>query len=68
MTFIWRNDIWRYFYLVIGCLDWKISIFQQTVVRVYYILDAFPSYTLFLELSFDIDFGENAIDFIISIF
>ena len=24
------NDIWRY--LVIGCLDWKIANFQQTVV------------------------------------
>ena len=25
------NDIWCY--LVIGCFDWKISTFQQTVVR-----------------------------------
>ena len=30
------NDIWRY--LVIGCFDWKIDVFQQTNVRVYYIL------------------------------
>ena len=29
------NDIWSY--LVIGCFDWKIGVFQQTVVRVYYI-------------------------------
>ena len=28
------NDIWCY--LVIGSFDWKIGIFQQTVVRVYY--------------------------------
>ena len=25
------NDIWCY--LVIGCSDWKISVFQQTVLR-----------------------------------
>ena len=25
------NDIWCY--LVIGCFDWKIGVFQQTVVR-----------------------------------
>ena len=25
------NDMWRY--LLIGCFDWKIGIFQQTVVR-----------------------------------
>ena len=31
------NDIWCY--LVIACFDWKISVFQQTVVRVYYILN-----------------------------
>ena len=31
------NDIWCY--LFIACFDWKISIFQQTVVRVYYILN-----------------------------
>ena len=30
------NDIWCY--LVIGCFNWKICVFQQTVVRVYYIL------------------------------
>ena len=30
------NDIWCY--LVIGCFDWKIDVFQQTVVRVYCIL------------------------------
>ena len=29
------DDIWCY--LVIGCFDWKISVFQQAVVRVYYI-------------------------------
>ena len=33
------NDVWRH--LVIGCFDWKIGIFQQTVVRVYYILNFF---------------------------
>ena len=31
------NDIWRY--LIIGCFDWKICVFQQTVARVYYILN-----------------------------
>ena len=30
------NDIWSY--LIIGCFDWKIVFFQQTVVKVYYIL------------------------------
>ena len=30
------NDIWCY--LVIACFDWKIVVFQKTVVRVYYIL------------------------------
>ena len=29
------NDIWCY--LVNGCFDWKNSVFQQTVVRIYYI-------------------------------
>ena len=32
------NDIW--YYLVIGSFDWKIGVFQQIVVRVYYILKA----------------------------
>ena len=31
------NDIWCY--LVIGCLDWKIGVFQKSVVRIYYILN-----------------------------
>ena len=31
------NYIW--YYLVIGCFDWKIGVFQQTVARVYCILD-----------------------------
>ena len=31
------NDTWCY--LVIGCFDWKNVIFQQTVVRVYYIFN-----------------------------
>ena len=36
-TVNWQfNDIWCY--LVIGCFSWKIVVFQQTVVRVYYIL------------------------------
>ena len=30
------NDIWCH--LVIGCFVWKTGFFQQTVVRVYYIL------------------------------
>ena len=30
------NDIWCY--LVTGCFDWKIDVFQQTVVSVYYTL------------------------------
>ena len=34
-------DIWHY--LVIGCFDWKISVFQQTVVRVFYILKKQPT-------------------------
>ena len=29
--------IW--WYLVISCFNWKIVVFQQTVVRVYYILN-----------------------------
>ena len=29
------NDLWCY--LFISCYDWKIGVFQQTVVRVYYI-------------------------------
>ena len=32
------NDIWCY--LVIASFEWKIGVFQQTVVRVYYILKA----------------------------
>ena len=32
------NDIC---YLVIGCFDWKIGVFQQTVVMVYYVLKIF---------------------------
>ena len=31
------NDIWCY--LASACFDWKIDIFQQTVVRIYYILN-----------------------------
>ena len=31
------DDIWCY--LFIACFDWKIGLFQQTVVRVYYILN-----------------------------
>ena len=31
------NDIWCY--LDIDCFDWKILVFQQTIVRVYYILN-----------------------------
>ena len=31
------NDIWCYFF--IASFDWKIGVFQQTVVRVYYILN-----------------------------
>ena len=30
------NDIWCY--LFIACFDWKICVFQQTVISVYYIL------------------------------
>ena len=30
------NDTW--YCLFIACFDWKIGVFQQTVVRVYYIL------------------------------
>ena len=33
------NDIWCY--LFITCFDWKTDVFKQTVVRVYYILNAF---------------------------
>ena len=31
------NDMWCY--LIIGFFDWKIGVFQQTVVRVYCILN-----------------------------
>ena len=34
------NDIWGY--LFIACFDWKIGLFQQTVVRVYYIINPIP--------------------------
>ena len=27
-----------WYYLFIACFDWKVGVFQQTVVRVYYIL------------------------------
>ena len=33
------NDIWCY--LFIACFDWKTGVFQQTVVRVYYILNGY---------------------------
>ena len=33
------NEVWHH--LVIGCFDWKFGIFQQTVVRVYHILNFF---------------------------
>ena len=36
------NDIWRY--LVIGCFDGKIGVFQQIVVKVYYILNGYEYY------------------------
>ena len=42
------NDIWCY--LVIGCFDWKIGVFQQAVVRVYYILNE-PKFREILSLS-----------------
>ena len=32
------NDIWCY--LIIACFDWKIGVFQETVVRVCYNLNA----------------------------
>ena len=38
------NDIWCY--LVIGCSDWKIVVFQQTVVRAYCILNQNENYHL----------------------
>ena len=37
------NDIWCY--LVIGCFDWKIGVFQHTVVRVFYILKTYRCVT-----------------------
>ena len=43
------NDVWCY--LFIACFHWKIDVFQQTVVRVYYILNLnIPS--RFLRLKF----------------
>ena len=50
------NYIWCY--LFIACCDWGIGVFQQTVVRVYYILklnaglfanDIFKNFNWFLE-------------------
>ena len=38
------NDIWCY--LVIGCFNWKICIFQQTDVSVYYVLNFFMNWAL----------------------
>ena len=37
------NDIWCY--LFIACFEWNIGFFQQTVVRVYYILNLHISLT-----------------------
>ena len=34
------NDIWCH--LFIACFDWKIDVFQQTAVRVYYVLKVGP--------------------------
>ena len=37
LTIVWLfNDIWCY--LFIACFEWKIGVFQQTVVVVYFIL------------------------------
>ena len=33
------NDVWCYIF--IACFDWKTGVFQQTVVRVYYILKGY---------------------------
>ena len=43
------NDIWCY--LFIACFDWKIDVFQQTVVRVYYNLNSRRHFSLFLTIS-----------------
>ena len=40
------NDIWCY--LFIACFDWKVGVFQQTVVRVYYNLKGDESWCLLL--------------------
>ena len=39
------NDVWYYF--LIASFDWKIGVFQQTVVRVYYILNTEPPAQVF---------------------
>ena len=38
------NDMWRY--LVIAFFDWKIGVFQQTLVTVYCILNFFNIFDL----------------------
>ena len=48
------NDIWCY--LVIGCFDWKIGVFQQTVARFYYILKPICSWKLHVYLSIYVTF------------
>ena len=40
------NSIWRY--IVIGCFDWKIGIFQPTVIWVDYILNFWYCFNFFL--------------------
>ena len=42
------NDIWCY--LLIAYFDWKIGVFQQTVVSVYYILDMTSNILAFLAI------------------
>ena len=39
------NDIWYYLFIV--CFDWKIRVFQQTAVMVYYILKEECSWNFF---------------------
>ena len=50
------NDIWRF--LVIACIEWKIGVFQQIVVRVYYILNLVTKKFKFVSKCFIFDWAK----------
>ena len=50
------NDIWCY--LFIAYFEWKISVFQQTVVRVYYILNTCSQHSM-IQVIFHLNYKPN---------